>query len=170
MHGKTVGKALFARLAKQPKRVLDDINDERVQGAILWGSEYRFWSNDYETKLGAFFSKPALQRNPIFAAARLNAYFKERHPWGVEKYRDMGPLLREAAQSERNAYYRHWYIELADELDDMLARNSSRFSGFPFGDLFGNNGDDEDEDNNLGLDPSCDCPDCQAARRAKEQV
>ena len=134
---KTIGKALFARLAKSAKLVLDGIHDERIHKAVLWGSEYRFWSNNYETKLPSFFSHRSIQRHPFFAAAKLNAFLKERYPWGIQKHRELGPLLREAASSQRDAYYRHWFVELADRLDDVLAKESQRYSGFPFRNLFG---------------------------------
>jgi hypothetical protein len=171
MHGKTIGKALCARLAKTPKLVLDGINDERVHKAVLWGSEYRFWPNGYEARLLPFFSNRTIERHPMFIAARLNAFLNERYRWGAERYRELGPLLRDAAQRERDAYYRHWFIELADLLDDELDSESSRSSRLPFQNLFGFVGDDDAEDDGLGFDPECDCPRCRAAkRRAQERA
>ena len=82
--------------------------------------------------------------------------------------------MREAALSQRDAYYRHWFIRLADELDDVTEKQNARFNRFPFGNLFGNMGDQDDDDDEVDFDdeddldfnPDCYCPDCQAARLA----
>ncbi len=169
LQGKTIGKALFGRLEKNNKLILDGIDDKRIQQAVLWGSEYRFWPNGYDTKFPSFFSQPAIQRHPAFAAAKLNAILKERYPWRIEQNKELGPLLRAAAASAPDAYYRHWYLEIANRLDDLLAQESQRFSGSPFGDMFGF-ANDEEEDDDLGFDPDCDCPKCRAARKAHEQA
>lgn len=173
LQGKTIGKALFGRLEKNDKLVREGSDDEQIQKAILWGSEYRFWSSAYETKFPSFFSKPAVERHPAFAAAMLNAILKERYAWSIKKHQDLVPLVRAAAASARDAYDRHWFLELANQADDLLAEASRRFRGSPFGDLFGFGEDDEDEDDDdddLDFDPDCDCPSCRAARKAHEQA
>jgi len=169
LQGKTIGKALFARLEKNAKPVLDGIHDERIQKAVLWGSEYRFWPNGYETKFPAFFSNSAIQRHPAFAAARLNALLKQRYAWGIQKYLDCGPLLREAAASERDAYNRHWFLKMANQMDDRQAEASRKSSLLK--NLFETGAADEDDDEfeDLDFDPDCDCPKCQAARKAHQQ-
>lgn len=173
MQGKTIGKELLNRLAKTTGLVLEGIpldgkQDERVPKAILWASEYRFWTNGYEVKGPPLVLNSAVEKAPLFAAARLNAFCKQRYAWGAEKYQALGPLLRAAAQGERDPYYRHWFVALADRLDDILASKASQSFGFPFGDLFGSKQTD-DEDDILEYDPNCDCPDCQAAREAEKQ-
>jgi hypothetical protein len=178
MHGRTIGKALCARLAKAAGPTLegvplDGIQDARVAKAVLWASEYRFWPSNYETKFPPLLSANNAQQNPLFAAARLNATLKETYPWNAEKCRELGPLLRAAAQTERDAYYRHWFVELADQLDDALARKSSPLAGSPFGDLldgiFGGEEYDDDDDDWDDEDSPCDCPKCRA-KRAKQQA
>ncbi len=179
MHGRNIGKEMFARIGQNSNPVLDGVNDELVQKAILWGSEYRFWPSGYDTKQYPFFLNPVVQKQPVFTAARVNAFLKERRHWGYEKYTGLGPLLREAAQSQRDAYYRHWFTKLADELDEITETEKARFGRFPFGNLFGSMGgdddddedgfdldDDDDDDDDLDFDPGCYCPDCQAARLA----
>jgi hypothetical protein len=182
-HGKNIGTALFARLAKATESIRFDL-DGPLHKAILWGSEYRFWSGKYDTKLPSFFSQPALERHPIFVAAQLNAVLKERFHWDLGKHKKLGPWMREAIQSERDAYFRYWFTELADRWEELLARKSARFAGFPFGDLFGSedeggedednddeDGDDEDRDDEEGnFDPDCDCARCRAARAAAEKA
>jgi hypothetical protein len=169
LQGKAVGKALFGRLGKNPALVLQGLDDARTQQAVLWGSEYRFWSNGYETKFPSFFSKPATQRHPVFAAARLNALLKERYAWGIKKHQELGPLLRAAAAAERDVYHRHWFLEMADQLDDRLAQELKRSFSSPFGNLFGFGERDAEEDD-LGFDPNCDCSECRAARQAQQQT
>jgi hypothetical protein len=57
---------------------------------------------------------------------------------------------------------------LAEQANDRQAEASGRFAGFPFGNPFEVD-NDEDEDDDWGFDPDCDCPDCQAAKRAHQQ-
>lgn len=184
MHAKKIGLVLIARLDQTDKLVVNRLDDERVQGAVLWGSEYRFWSSNYDTKFPDFLTNSAIRRHPVFAAARANAFLKQRYTWDVEKYQDAAPLLREAAPSQRDAYYRYWFVTLAEQLEDVLAKNSRSF-GFAKTlfdreseeDDYDDDDDDEfDEDDgfdedeiDLGFDPNCNCPSCRAARRAYEQ-
>ncbi len=168
MHGAKFGKELLARWRATPGLLLTRIQEEPIHKAVLWCSEYRFWS-DGAVALPSFFSDPAVQRHPMFAAAKLNAFLKARYHWGSESYREQGPILRTAAQSQRDAYYRHWFQKLANDLDDVLAKESSQSFRFPFGDLFGSDvGDDDDGEVDLDFDPDCDCAECQAARRFYE--
>jgi hypothetical protein len=115
----------------------------------------------------------------MFAAAELNAYLKLRVHWRHEEYSDLGPRLREAAQTESDPYYRYWFAALAEQFDEMIAAESKRsgFMGDFFGEMFGGGfGDDDDSDeveddalfDELGFDPECDCPKCTAARKAYE--
>lgn len=172
MHGKNIGKALLAQLAKASRLVLEGMNDERIHKAFLWCSEHRFWPDNYEIKWPPCYKETAIQRHPIFAAARLNAYLRGRYHWRSEEYRELGPMLREAAQLQRDAYYRYWFVALADEFDDVLATDSMRFFGFPFGNAFGTGHEDDSEDDegdDLDFDPNCNCATCQAAKRAAQK-
>ena len=172
MHGAKFGKELLARWRATPRLLLERIQEEPIHKAVLWCSEYRFWSDSAVT-LPSFFSDPAIQRHPMLAAAKLNAFLKAHYHWGSEGYREQGRILREAAQSQRDAYYRHWFLALANDLDDVLAKESSPSFRFPFGDLFGSDiGDDDDgedfESDASDFDQDCDCAECQAARRSYE--
>lgn len=172
MHGAKIGKALLARIAKEPRRILDSRDDDRFQASMLWCSEHRFWSDPYDIKLPACFANPAFQRHPMFVAARLNASLGRRHLWEIEKEQSLGTLLREAAPSQRDAFYRHWFVALADKLDDAISSDkSSLFSRFvdmfgPGGNATFGDGDGDESDDVLGYNPDCKCAECQAARQA----
>lgn len=176
-HGKIIGQTLFGRLKNADKLVLERIEEERIQKAVLWGSECRFWSANYATRLPDFFSNPDIERHPVFVAAKLNAVIKETYLWNIGKVRGLGKTLREAALSQRDAYYRFWFVELANRLDDLLSEADATFSRLPFGGMPGFaddvdegdiDDDGEDDDLSLGFDPDCNCPKCQAARMASE--
>jgi hypothetical protein len=174
MHGAKIGKALLGRLTKEARLVVDRLNDERMQKAVLWCSEYRFWMYDFSHELPSWFSKPAVQRHPMFAAARVQAFLKRRHLWGADKEHAHATILREAAGSQRDAYYRYWFGALADKLDDAISAARSSIQG-RFSDLFGGGdleADDADFDDKADLDETdledddeCDCAVCRAARR-----
>ncbi len=178
MHGGKLGKELVSRWKATPRKVANGVLDERTQKAMLWCSEYRFWANNYDV-IPPFLTDTVVQ-HPMFAAATLNAVLKSRYMWRAsEKYRWLGPLLREAAQTERDAYCRHWFAQLADGIEDALSKKSKSSFGLPFDNLFGNlfsddddddddDEDDEFEDDELDFDPNCDCPSCRAAQLAAE--
>jgi hypothetical protein len=181
MHGATIGKELVRRLAASTKRVVDGINDGAIHAAVLWGSEFRFWSSNYQTRKMPFFSNPTIQRHPMFAAAKLNAFLKESYRWGIETYQELGFLLREVAPSQVDPYYRHWFLTLSNRLEDAQAKESSRFSGFSFGNNFGrgdsddrdrddDDNEDDFDDDGLDFDPDCNCPQCRKARLAYEEA
>jgi hypothetical protein len=147
MHGSVIGKELTRRLKQSADLVLERLADERFIKAVLWCSAHRFWPSNYETVFPSFLSTPEAERQPYLLAARLNARLNEPHHWGIEKDKHLGPLLRAAAQSQRDAYYCYWFKSLADDLDDAVAEQGSMFRGSPFGDLFGGEffGADDDE-------------------------
>lgn len=182
MHARQIGETLFARLDTERRSRPEDANDERIQKATLWGSESRWWSKTNNTKLPPFLAAPAFRDHPIYVAARLNSLFGERYPPPLSSFRKLGSTLREAAQSERNAYYRFWFVELADRLEEAIAKQAQR--RFDLEDFFSSRGqskndafdyeDDDDEfdddEDDLGFDEDCDCPSCTAARQAYERA
>lgn len=175
MHGAKFGKELIDRWAKRPRLVLDNAGQPRIHNAVLWASEHRFWSSNYEVKVPRWSLDSQTKHHPVFAAARLNAFLKTGYHYNPERYRELGTLLREAASSQRDAYYRFWFASLADGLDAVFEKAKSPSFGSLF-DMFRGSGASDDEDDlsdddefeDLIDDPSCDCPDCQAARRAAE--
>lgn len=173
MHGGKFGRELSTRLLKASKRVTEGLDDPRIHAAVLWCSEIHVWDDGYRLKLPGWFSKPAIRRHPIFAAAQLNAALKFRSGARLDGIKEIGSQLREAAQSERDAYYRHWFVSLATEMDEAQARDASRFGfGFDaFSEMFGafkaaGNDDEFDDDDELDFDPNCNCPECRAAKKA----
>ncbi len=129
---------------------------------------HRYWPNGSDIKFPPFFSRASFASHPIIAAARVNAILGQSYFFGYRKHQHLGTLLREAAQSQRDAYYRYWFKELADRLDEAVEKEKlkSSFSGFAnfFG---GSGGGDRDADD----DTECDCPKCRAAKqRAAERA
>lgn len=162
MHSKAIGKELFGRLEKDVNLTLNRIGEERIHHAVLWGAEHRFWSSVYERTWPSFYSNPVIQQHPMLIAAKLHASLKQTYLWGADKLKGLSTRLREASQLQRDPYYRYWFGELADQFDDAVELEANRFSSFGFGGGFSSS-DDEDD---LGFDTGCNCPDCQAARKA----
>ena len=146
MHGGKFVRELSARLDDGPGLVVNNLDDERIRAAVFLCSEHRVWDNGFELTLPAWCSMPAVERHVVFAAARLNSLLKLRSTWRLDRYKDVGAFVRDAAQSQTDPYYRHWFVSMADQLDEALARNESSFFGFsfPWDDFFDD--DDEDED------------------------
>lgn len=164
LHAKTIGTELFTRLDRLKK--WDELDEEQLRRAALWGSEHRYWATTYEMKLPAFVARGSTGHDPFLAAAKLNEFLKKKYMFTFKDHKELGPRLRDAAPAQRDAFYRHWFVALADQLDAEMAKKSARFAGFPFGDPF--EIDDDDDNDDLDFDPDCNCPDCLAARKRAE--
>jgi hypothetical protein len=154
-------------------RVPAGIDHERFRKAVLWGSECGLWQSGVSRRFPDCFADKTLKGDPLFEAARLNSVLNRKYSSGVKQFQDLGPLLRDAARSQRDAFYHHWFSELANRLDDALARESAPIFGIDFGNPFAFSvpeDDDDDDTDGLSFDPDCDCPKCRAARKAREQA
>lgn len=169
-HGKNIGLELLKRLEKNPKLVVDRIDEQPLQGALFWASEHQYWSKGIIANVPLFFGSPKIANHPLVVAAKVNAFLNQRFQWGSREYVPFGSKLREFAQQHRDAYYRYWFDRLANRLDDALARQAAqfgtRFFDGPGEGGFNENDDDDfdDEDDDLSYDPDCNCPDCKRAR------
>ena len=170
LHGAKFSQELVRRWKIDPQPVLSSFQEERIHKALLWCSEYRLWLSDSQT-LPSFLSNKSVEKHPIFCAAIVNAYLKMTYPMAIRNPKELGPALREAAASERDPYYRFWFVKLAESFDEVLAEDS--MPSF-FSSMFGRGGfdsDDDEDDDDFGMnfDMGCDCEDCRAARKRLEQ-
>jgi hypothetical protein len=133
MHGGKFGKALIDAWKRSPQSVVKTWENERTRKAVLWSGANRFWSTGgYEEKLPPFYSHPRIGSHPTFVAAKVNAFLNRTHHWRAKEFRECLPILREAANEERDAYLRHWFGTLADRLEDLIPSNNIDQFGFPF--------------------------------------
>ena len=128
LHDKTIGNELFGRLKRSPKLLLDRLDDELLQKSVLWGSEHRFWSSYSGSRFPKFFEKQAVQKHPIFVAAKTNAIIKAPHMIYSERNPfELVRILRDAASSQRDAYNQHWLTHISNQLEDVLSDRRSPF-------------------------------------------
>ncbi len=132
MHGGKFGQTLLTCLAEVPHVVTDSIHDEKIHKALLWCSEYQFWSYQYDNSIPDWLLPLVEQRHPVFVAASVNAFLKRRYHYEYLKHKASGAILREAASTQRDPYYRYWFLELAEKLDNVVAQGEARFSHFSF--------------------------------------
>jgi hypothetical protein len=176
MHAKDIGLTLLITWQEEVGEFKKQMDDEQTQKAVLWCSEHRFWEqNRYSDIVPAYFPHTSAKQPLLFAAAELNSFLKGHTTWKTKGHLKQGKLLREAAPAQRDAYYRYWFVALADKLDSEHAKNLAPSFASPFGNIFGGNDDYEDEfeyeeEEDLGFDPDCDCADCQAGRKAYEKA
>ncbi|REJ73763.1 MAG: hypothetical protein DWQ34_08095 [Planctomycetota bacterium] len=164
MHGGKLARELWDRLANSRALVVERIDDPQMHSAVLWCSEHRFGSGSYELKLPKWYSRLPVREHRMFVAAKVNALLKMRNVFEIREESDAAPFLREAAQTERDPFYRYWFNRLANDLEDFLKSESRGGFGFDsFSRMFGAADDDD-----LDFDPDCDCPRCRAARQAHE--
>ena len=168
MHGGKFAKELLARWNKNPNLVLEKLDDVATQRAVLLFSAHRFWGSGYRTELPIWYREKSVQQHPIFLAAHVSTFLGARYHRGVEDFEGCSEILRESAE-QQDPYLRHWFMSLADDLDEIIAKENSKgaFRRFdPYGDDEDDFDDDDDEDDvESGFDPYCDCPECRAAKR-----
>lgn len=163
MHGGKFVQELASRLRRISKAIADNADDARYHVAAMVCSQHRVWSNGYELKLPDWHAIPVVQRHPMFKAARLNAFVQLGRHWQSELFKEVGHDVRQAAQTQRDPYYRYWFVALADQLDEIIAKEASSQFGFGFSGF-----SRTFDDSSLDFDPDCDCPSCQAAKRKYE--
>jgi hypothetical protein len=157
-HGPKLGRELFRRMKQKSSLTKKLMKDSRFSEWLLWSSEYRFWGDGYKFRLPADLSRNK-SNNALISAAIINGTLKLR--WNTSELAqlaDQSDVLRKAAETERDPYYRYWFNSLADQRDKLAAeKDSSIFSQFAslFNSFYG--GDDNEE-------TPCDCPNCRAAR------
>jgi len=174
MHGRKIADQIRGILRENPRRVVGHMEDPEIRSAILLCAEIGCFGDGYSVRFPPVLMQRDIRNHPICVAARVNAYLKLKHHWSDGDFRDEGSLLREASKSERDPFYRSWFVELAEEFDEVMAENKkgpfgfeSSFFGAMFGGMGQQNDDDDDEDTlYASSDSDCDCPACRAARKA----
>ncbi len=168
-HGSKFARELTDRLRQRLEITSERLDNARFQSAVLWLSEHRFSSANYEVRYPKPLSTARALGVPKIVAARLNANLRTTYGWGMRELANETEFLREAAQIEGDPYYRFWFASLAEQaLAEVAKTNSFSGMGASFARAFeamANHLDDEldgDSDN----DPACHCPACTAARRA----
>jgi len=175
MHGSKFGRELISRINAEGRKITQRVSQPAFQHAILWASEHRFWPNNYDLKFPKYLEKCSATE-PLIAAARISAILQFRNLHGINDAGASLELLRTAAPSERDSFYRFWFASLAERTDRAVEKRSEQGFGFrgimgamakAFG--FGMDDDDDDDDFEDDDDSECNCPDCVAARAAAEK-
>ncbi len=143
--------------------------------AFSWGSHHRFWplGNDY---LPSPSIKKLAMKEPRMAAVVLD-WLLETVSFPDYRMIDYQPLItlaKEAARSEKDAFYRYQFDQAADEANHIIAeakaedeRRKSYSSSYNDDDDDDDEFDDDDdewEDDDEWFDDGCNCRDCCAKR------
>ena len=142
--------------------------------AFSWGSHHRFWplGNDY---LPSPSIKNLAMKEPRMAAVVLD-WLIETDSFPAYRMIDYQPLItlvKEAARSEKDAFYRYQFDTAADDANHIIAeakaeeeRRKSYRSKYE--DEFDDDDDDDDEDDEDDdeewFDNGCNCRDCRVRR------
>lgn len=180
-HGSKLGRELMDRLSVRNL----DLAVEKFEAAALWAGEYRFWCDPYRLSIPHLILREEA-RNPKLAASILRGTLRLRWPeYALPASKKSIEVLRAAAQTEKDFFYRHLFRSVVEEAEEKLhaPRRGWSFGDSPwdFAALFGDDEDDDDEDgfeddfeedldDPFDFDPQCDCPRCRANRaRAASQ-
>ena len=180
MHGSKFGRELIKRINAEGSKVTRRVSQPAFQHAILWASEHRFWPNNDDLKFPKCLERCAATE-PLIAAARISAILQFRNLRAINDARAGLELLRTAATTERDSFYRFWFASLVERTDRAVEKLSEKRFGFrgmmgamakAFG--FGTDDDEdggfEDEDDDEDdIDSECNCQDCVAERAAAEK-
>ncbi|MCD0462475.1 hypothetical protein [Roseiconus lacunae] len=144
---KTLLNRLKDTLEKNPKIDTGKSQDPRIRAALL-GMAVEGWFNDgYQANVPPWLSE--VRHIPMVAAVIATAASQCKVDWGINKHVDTVRTLRQAANGE-DAFYRHYYNQLADEISERA--NQQPFWESSYGE------DDSDEEE------LCQCATCRAER------
>jgi hypothetical protein len=177
-HGSKFGEYFMLELEDSPRGLERALENDSFQNAILWLSTHRFFGDGYDFRLPTPVQK-ASTKHPKIAAAALNAQLALKQQWDANQWGQQFELVREAARTEADPYYRYWFGSLADRFEESLGFQQGPSGGLgglfrQFANMMGDELDDDltDEDaeslleDMFGYDPNCNCPECTAARKA----
>jgi hypothetical protein len=159
MHGTKFLRELLERFRRRPSLVHDDLDNPLIQSALFVMSDQGVFNDSYRVKLPEWLDQERSKSHVTLAATEANAALNRGVTWGADRYADNVAVLREA-EARADAFYRHWFRTLGDDLEEEIRDSGSEefggFGGFArmFGDMFGE----------AGRDPDCDCDDCRRAR------
>ncbi len=139
--------------------------------AFSWGSHHRFWplGNDY---LPSPSIKKLAMKEPRMAAVVLD-WLLETVSFPDYRMIDYQPLItlaKEAARSEKDAFYRYQFDQAADEANHIIAEakaEDERRKSYrsPYDDDDDDDDDEfDDDDDDEWLDDGCNCRDCREKR------
>ena len=155
MHGTKFLRELLGRFDDGPSLVHSQLDQPLIQSALFVMAEQGLFNDGYNVKLPKWADRSSFPLHPTIAACTVMAALNRRVSWRIDNYADHVPVLREAA-SQADAFYRHWFITLADDLEEAIRVGDSTGLGGFAGPFFRSMGDDEN--------PECDCDNCRAAR------
>ncbi|OED37082.1 hypothetical protein AB833_24910 [Chromatiales bacterium (ex Bugula neritina AB1)] len=157
MHASKIGREILHRLSIDTTLVAKHIDKQIFLDAVLWMSEYRFWSNTYQLTIPRALQEQ-VTHNTYITAAILNLFARSRGIWTTEEIPKYINSLKNSTRTEPNPFYRFWFANLIDDLDAIERKYKAMYSrGNPFGGRPNNPFDD-----------ICECPACRA-RRAQEE-
>ncbi|TWU01122.1 hypothetical protein [Stieleria varia] len=169
MHGTKISRELLKRFDESQKLVTDHIDEPMTQASLFLMSEQRLFNDRYSLETPSWFSLRQIVDHPTLAAASAIACMKISGAYRSPVEEGTVEKVREAAESSRDAFYRHWFKELADELVDHLKAlnrrgNSIGSFGSMFSRILSQFGADDDDDYDDGPEQQCNCDKCRAAR------
>jgi hypothetical protein len=164
MHGGKFAAALDNRLkAAKPGKLDGLLGTSALDEAFYWLATRRVFSDSTQFKFPL--PLPKLVSPLTRAVAAIESYLVEpaRRRWNLRDHTSEINIVREAAATQQDPYYRYWFGALADRASVSIEQSRISAAGFnPFG-SFGLNIDDDDDDD------LCMCPECKR-RRANEQA
>ncbi|MCA9197958.1 MAG: hypothetical protein KDA87_10485, partial [Planctomycetales bacterium] len=136
----------------------DRIDEPLVRGALLALTDDNLFNDRYRLQLFDCFKSPETWQHHVVSSVVAKAATQFYMNWGLPNLHAVITTLRQAAMSG-DAFYRHFYNSLADQLD--AGQNQRPVPEFfdvvnPL-DYFDDDDDDDDE-------YDCDCDACRAAR------
>jgi len=116
MHGSKFGRELVSRLEERRKLPPGDL-----RRMLLWISRHRYWSNSPDPYPPDFLVDTP--DDPYCRAAMIDATLQHRYT--IHRLRWMDDdieLVRHAAASETDPYFRFWLGQIVEQTDEQLAR------------------------------------------------
>lgn len=130
MHGRKIAAEICCILRENSNRAINHLDDIDIHSALFLCAEHRCFEKNYTMAFPAWMRRKDLAKRPEIAAARIHAFLRSGHYYGEKDYVDSANVLRTAAEIQKDAYYRYWFVQLADRFDEQVKAHRRGPFGF----------------------------------------
>ncbi len=163
MHGTKFLSEIRDRLEEEPEVVSEHWDDEKIRSVLLEMVNQGLFNDRYELHLPEVVTEGDDEKKTVARAVSATAHLRLNVPWKRFDFRELIEDLRQASQTESDAFYRYHYSSLAQQLERRQDQKTSGLSPFAavLERLMGRV-DETDNDDDEGA--PCNCAECRRER------
>ncbi len=129
---------MFAKRYEKSNRIVNELKpDPLFQSGLLFCADQQMFSNRGLLRLPNYVTDELVETSPRYLAIKTLAFIRQDEHWGYYLPKDCEEPLRAAAEKEPDAFYRNFYLELAQKFKEVIEEvHSPRHSMASFFEVF----------------------------------